>query len=118
MRWLLSRASSHASHYCDRGASEFQEHHPLIVGPIATDIPSKAGTDLDEGRVAEDLRTMRMAMAVNALGLPAVALPVGIGDGLPQAVQVIGPRYREDICLDAAAAIEDRVGIITPIDPR
>jgi hypothetical protein len=40
----------------------------------------------------------RMAIAVNALGLPAVALPVGIGDGLPQAVQVIG--------------------ITTPIDPR
>jgi amidase len=61
---------------------------------------------------------MRMAIAVNALGLPAVAVPVGLGGGLPQAVQVIGPRYREDLCLDAAAALEDRVGIITPIDPR
>lgn len=101
-----------------RSWSEFFEHHPLIIAPIATDIPRKAGTDLEEGQVAEDLRTMRMAMAVNALGLPAVALPVGITDGLPQAVQVIGPRYREDLCLDAAAAIEDRVGILTPIDPR
>jgi amidase len=101
-----------------RSWSEFQEHHPLIVAPIATDIPRKAGTDLDEGQVAEDLKIMRMAMAVNTLGLPAVALPVGIRDGLPQAVQLIGPRYREDLCLDAAAAIEDRLGILTPIDPR
>jgi amidase len=101
-----------------RSWSEFQEDHPLIVAPIATDIPRKAGTDLDEGQVAEDLRIMRMAMAVNALGLPAVALPVGIRDGLPQAVQLIGPRYREDLCLDAALALEDQVGIITPIDPR
>ena len=59
-----------------------------------------------------------MAIAVNALGLPAVAMPVGIDEGLPQAVQVIGPRYREDLCLDAAAAVEERLGIITPIDPR
>jgi amidase len=101
-----------------RSWCEFQEHHPLIVAPIATEIPRKAGTDLEEGCVAEDLQIMRMAMAVNALGLPAVALPVGIQEGLPQAVEVIGPRYREDLCLDAAAALEDRLGIITPIDPR
>ena len=101
-----------------RAWGEFQEIHPLILAPIATDIPRLAGTDLDQGQVAADIRTMRMAMAVNTLGLPAVALPVGIGGGLPQAVQVIGPRYREDLCLDAAQAIEQRLGILTPIDPR
>jgi amidase len=101
-----------------RAWGQFQQQYPLIVAPICTDIPFQAGTDLDEGRVAATIRSMRMAIAVNALGLPAVALPVGIGDGLPQAVQVIGPRYREDLCLAAAAALEARVGIITPIDPR
>jgi amidase len=101
-----------------RAWGEFQEAHQLIVAPIFSDIPFEVGTDLDDGSVAETIRGMRMATAVNALGLPAVALPVGIGDGLPQVVQVIGPRYREDLCLDAAAALEDRLGIITPIDPR
>jgi amidase len=96
----------------------FQETYPLIVAPIGTDIPRLAGTDLDDGQVAEDLRTMRMAMAVNTLGLPAVAVPVGVANGLPQVVQVIGPRYREDLCLDAAQSIEERFGVLTPIDPR
>ena len=59
-----------------------------------------------------------MIVAVNLLGLPAVAVPVGEANGLPQGVQVIGPRFREDACLDAAEAIEARVGTITPIDPR
>ena len=101
-----------------RSWGEFQETRPLILGPICTDIPFEVGKDLTPGEVAGIVRGMRLTLAVNALGLPAVALPVGIGDGLPQAVQVIGPRYREDLCLDAAAALEDRLGIITPIDPR
>lgn len=101
-----------------RAWGEFQEEHPLIVAPICTDVPFEVGKDLTAAGVTDIHRGMRMALAVNTLGLPAVAIPVGIGDGLPQVVQVIGPRYREDLCLDAAGAIEDRLGIITPIDPR
>ena len=93
-------------------------NHPLIVAPVFTGLPWEPGKDLTTTGVAEILRGMRMAVAVNALGLPAVTLPVGTGGGLPRSVQVIGPRYREDLCPDAAAALEDRAGILTPIDPR
>jgi amidase len=101
-----------------RAWGEFQQEYPLIVAPISTDVPFEVGADLTAAGVAEIHRALRMALAISALGLPAVAIPVGIIDGLPQAVQVIGPRYREDLCLDAAQALEDRVGIITPIDPK
>lgn len=101
-----------------RAWGEFQETHPLIVAPVCTDIPFEVGKDRTTDGVAQIVRAMRMAVAVNTLGLPAVAIPVGVADGLPQAVQVIGPRYREDLCLDAASAIEDRLGVLTPIDPR
>jgi amidase len=46
-----------------------------------------------------------------------VALPVAIADDLPQSVQLIDPRYRRHLCLDAAAALEDNLGITTSIDP-
>jgi len=36
---------------------------------------------------------------------------------LPLGVQVIGARYREDLCLDAAEVIEAQRGLPTPIDP-
>ena len=58
-----------------------------------------------------------MKSVINLLGLPAVTVPVGRDGGLPQAVQIIGPRFREDLCLDAAAAIEARTGPLTPVDP-
>jgi amidase len=101
-----------------RAWAEFQQTHPLVVAPVSTDIPFLVGTDLGDDAVAATMLSMRMAIAVNALGLPAAAVPVGVASGLPQVVQVIGPRYREDLCLDAAAALEDRLGVLTPIDPR
>jgi len=105
-------------HTLARQWGQFQQTRPLIVEPISTGIPFKVGTDLAAGQVAETIWQMRMAIAVNALGLPAVAVPIGIADGLPQVVQIIGPRYREDLCLDAAAALEQALGVLTPIDPR
>ena len=53
---------------------------------------------------------------VNLLGLPAVAVPSGLAGGLPLGVQIIGARYREDLCLDAAEVIEARHGLPTPIE--
>jgi amidase len=115
---LVNALSFATRHSLLRAWSEFQETYTLILAPIGTDIPFKLGADRTPEGVAENLRVMRLVMAVNALGLPAVTVPVGIQDGLPQVVEVIGPRYREDLCLDAAAAVEERYGAVTPIDPR
>ena len=59
-----------------------------------------------------------MSVVVNLLGLPAVAVPVREAGGLPHAVQVIGPRFCEDLCLTAAVTIEAGRPPLTPIDPR
>ena len=53
-----------------------------------------------------------MLYAVNLLGLPAAAVPTGLHAGVPIGVQIIGPRFREDLCLDAAQAIENAVGVL------
>ncbi len=52
------------------------------------------------------------------LGLPSVAVPTGVVDGLPSGVQVVAARWREDLALDAAEAIEAAWPMPTPVDPR
>lgn len=99
--------------------SLFQARFPLILGPISTMHLFPA--DYDQGgvdNVERLIQSGRLAVAVNFLGLPALALPVGVASQLPQAVQIIGQRYREDLCFAAAQAIEARLGTLTPIDPR
>ncbi len=102
-----------------RAWTEFAERYPLILGPVGTDRPFTVGFDVaGADEIQQLLRSMRLVVAINLLGLPAVALPVGVAEGLPQGVQIIGNRYREDLCMAAAEAIEQRLGVITPIDPR
>lgn len=106
-------------HALARAWSEFQAAHPLIIGPVATAPMPPVGYDLGgPEHSAELLRRHRLLVAVNLLGLPALAVPTGIQDGLPQGVQVIGDRYREDLCLAAGKAIEAACPMPTPIDPR
>jgi amidase len=102
-----------------RSWSQFFQDYQLVLGPVATIQPFPAGFDLaGADEVLGLIRAMRLVVTVNLLGLPAVAVPVGVEQGIPQGVQVIGNRYREDLCLDAAEAIETRLGTFTPIDPR
>jgi amidase len=99
-----------------RAWSDFQRRYPLILGPVSTQPPFRVGTDLTRDGLQGIFDSMALMLTVNLVGLPAAVVPVGVGDGLPQAVQVIGQRIREDLCLDAAAAIEQRSPRITPLE--
>jgi amidase len=91
---------------------------PLVIGPIWTDLPFRHDEDLDPHTGLDTtLSRLRFITPGNLLGIPAVAVPTGVVDGLPTGVQVYAERWREDLCLDGAAVIEAACGAITPIDP-
>jgi amidase len=94
----------------------FLQEHPVVLSPVCCERPWVVGEDIS--RVGEIATAMRMVVPVNILGLPACAVPVGCDDDLPQSVQLIGARFREDLVLDAAQAVEDRAPVLTPIQPR
>ena len=96
--------------------SRFLHDHPIILAPVCCERPWVVNEDVfDTCRIGQ---AMRMVVTVNILGLPSCAVPVGSDDGLPQGVQLIGARFREDLLLDAAQAIEDRAPVLAPIEPR
>jgi len=58
-------------------------------------------------------------MALPVLGLPGLSVPTGLAEGVPVGVQLVAPRFREDLCFAAGEAIEARAGMVArlPVDP-
>jgi amidase len=94
------------------------ESLPLILGPVSTMEAFPVGYDTGGPEVMRRLiRSFRLTELCNLLGLPSVALPASIENGVPQGVQIIARRFDEDRAFDAAAVIEQVVCLPTPIDP-
>jgi amidase len=116
--------AAHGMAYAERQGlarewGEWMLQTPLVLAPPVAHPPFEVGYDLSGPEAVLDLLAqMRMIAPVNLLGLPAAAVPAGVENGLPQGVQVVGPRFREDLCLDAAEAIESALGTLAPVDPH
>lgn len=96
-----------------RNWAQFMQNYPLILAPVSQQLPFAQHSDEQGGEAYRDLiKQQSMLVAVNLLGLPAAAVPTGLTGAIPVGVQIIGQRFREDMCLDAAQAIENRVGIL------
>ncbi|MGW7415733.1 amidase [Streptomyces sp. NPDC054863] len=102
-----------------RSWAEFLDEYPLLLGPVFTEPPVEPGLE-SRDRAGRDrvAAGMRLCSVTSFVGVPGVAVPTGVVDGLPCGVQIVGRAFREDLCLDAAQAIEDRLGVLTPLDPR
>ena len=55
---------------------------------------------------------VRNLAIVNMAGLPGLIVPMGLADGLPAGIQLIGPPLAEALLLRAGLAIEERVGYL------
>jgi amidase len=101
-----------------RAWTEFQVDYPLVLGPVSTQPPFEVGFDIQGAdEAAETMRRHRLLVVANLAGLPSVALPTGVVDGVPQGVQLIGPYFGDELSLAAAMAIEQRLATFTPVDP-
>jgi len=88
----------------------------LLPGSAAP--AARHGADQTVDGFRELLAAQWPNLAVPALGLPALAVPTGVGDGLPEGVQLVGGRYREGRLLALGQLIEEAAGLLTPVDPR
>jgi amidase len=84
-----------------------------VVMPVAMEPAWPAG---DDATTFDRLLAIGAAntplVAMNFLGLPALAQPTGVTGRRPSGVQIVAARFAEHVALDAAESIERQVGVL------
>lgn len=98
---------------------QFLATYPVLICPVSAEPPFPDLLDLEDfPRVIEAQLT---EVGLPLMGLPGMSVFTGFGESdmgrVPLGAQLVGGRYREDILLDAAEAIEARgeaIRVVTP----
>ena len=86
------------------------------VGPSTVDDPDTVVADGERRALREVV--MGFTVPQNLTGLPTVAVPVGFdADGLPVGMQLTAGRWREDVAVRVAGAVEQALGTDAPRVP-
>ncbi|MGJ8525735.1 Acylamidase [Halomonadaceae bacterium LMG 33818] len=96
---------------------QFTERYPLVLLPPCGELPFADNLDLSD---LERVWTAQAPMiALPLTGLPSMSVATGIvKDNIPIGVQLVSRVFREDICLEAAEAIEARSPAVTIAEPE
>jgi amidase len=87
----------------------FLERYPLVLLPVSGELPFSNDLDLQSPEACARVWRAQMPMiALPVTGLPALTVTTGMIGRTPVGVQLVAPRFREDLCLDAGADIEAR----------
>lgn len=87
--------------------SLFMDRFALVLLPLGTEVAPAFGADVSStAHTRQLMHSMHFLYLVSALGMPAMSLPAGRHGHLPIGVQLVARRFREDMLLDAAEAIE------------
>jgi amidase len=86
----------------------------VLLTPTLTEPPPRLGdlVPTDDNPLNAIMRTAELVPFVqpfNVTGQPAISLPVAIDDGLPIGAQLVGAPYRDDVVLQVAAQLEQKL---------
>ncbi|SDX87716.1 amidase [Albimonas donghaensis] len=95
----------------------FLEDWPVLLCPMSGEAPFENNSDVrSEADFARIYAAQMTQVGLPALGLPALSVSTG-RPGRPMGVQLVGRKFREDVLLEAGAAIEAAHPPIRPVDP-
>ena len=96
----------------------FLERYPLLLIPVSGRLPFAQNADMGGPEAMKAVWEAQLTQTgLPLMSLPGIVVSTGMVCTAPVGVQLISQRYREDLLLDAAEAIESGGVPPSPIDP-
>jgi amidase len=96
----------------------FLGQYPVVLMPVSGELPFPNEDDrLGFERFAAMWEAQLTQLAIPFLGLPGLAVGTGMAGDRPVGVQLVGPRYREDVLLAAGEVITGEGMAVAPVTP-
>ena len=98
--------------------ADFLYRYPLLLLPASWKVPFAIDLDQTDSAGMRDILDAQSPLLSTAiLSLPGLAVPMHSVNGIPSGVHLVAGRFNEDLCFDAAEAIEAQGGEIRPMNP-
>ncbi|WP_270934729.1 amidase family protein [Falsiroseomonas oryzae] len=97
----------------------FFETWPVALCPVSAELPFADQLDVEGPAVFRRVMEAQLTqVGLPLMGLPGLTVTTGLVGRVPVGVQLLAGRYREDLLLEAGAAIEAAGVPATPVEPR
>ncbi len=97
---------------------EFFETWPVALSPVSAELPFPDLLDIESPTAFRRLMEAQLTqVGLPLMGLPGLTVTTGLVGRTPVGVQLLAGRYREDLLLEAGAAIEAGGVPTTPVEP-
>lgn len=92
-----------------RSLQDFFDEYDLLAVPTLAVPPWDADSGRPstvDGQTIDTSHNLVLTWPINLTGHPAISVPAGLVEGLPVGLQLIGPRFGDELVIAAAAALE------------
>ena len=97
---------------------QFFQNYSALICPVSAQLPFNQQKDIESPDVFREVYEAQLTQrALPAINIPSLSVATGFAKGRPIGIQFAGPRFREDIILQAAFDLEKnipKVEICTP----
>ena len=101
-----------------RNWDQFFQNYSVLLCPVSAQLPFDQQKDIASPESFKEVYEAQLTQrALPVINTPSLSFATRVVDGRPVGVQLVGPRFREDIILDAAFDIEkntDKIEICSP----